>query len=197
MADYISESALNTGMAGSNYRQIATGDHCFDIGSPQSHLWLRTNPSVLVHDKPDVLPILFVGIYSSDGKHELEDVIIVQDDSDFINANHTWARLSSISMVQVFRMPSNGSCQGILIYYKKEAPRTLGQCKVGIDHMTEYKMPTCLCFAMVPDEQLQIECATLDTDHRHGSLDWTCCQMTGTLEWSVIGGASILRYKAE
>lgn len=71
------------------------------------------------------------------------------------------------------------------MHYKNGLRRALGECRLGVDQVEEYERPAYICFNLAQDQGLQVVCTTTGAIHHHNSVGWTCCQMRGSMEWSV------------
>lgn len=108
------------------------------------------------------------------------------------------APLVSVTKVELFTVPNTSTCRGILIYYTAGICRRLGECRLAVDQVDEYLMPTHLCFTSTTDSLPQLICSTAESEHSnhaHEDPEWNCCRMEGSLLWSTHKSTAKLTYQ--
>ncbi|POR32421.1 Uncharacterized protein TPAR_07376 [Tolypocladium paradoxum] len=175
------------------------------IGRHRTSFSVIKQPLTLIHDKPDGLPISFVGAYSEDEGHRLQDTNLSHErsPSTAITPSFSSASLERASRIQIFYISETAICRGIIIQYEDGLRRALGQCRLGIDPVQEFAMPTHLCFSNATfrqprmDEELRgvsVVSTTAKRIHDHKGPCWTCCEMTGFLNFYFENGATKLEH---
>ncbi|KAB5584727.1 hypothetical protein GE09DRAFT_202 [Coniochaeta sp. 2T2.1] len=94
-----------------------------------------------------------------------------------------FAPLSNVIRASKFTDARKGYCRGLLFHYSNGGQRALGQCRLGVDPMSEFRNPATLCFRVgqSTDGIQRVWVRLGDIEHDHSERH-TCYQMgKGTL----------------
>ncbi|KAL7895785.1 hypothetical protein HDV63DRAFT_401081 [Trichoderma sp. SZMC 28014] len=167
------------------------------------NMQLVRHPLTLIYERPDGEGVHFVGGHAGEAAplpamqleadeqkgSEAEPTFDFQyRKQPFRSASYSSAPLSNVIRAQVFsdRRLSDPVCRGILLEYRDGSKRALGQCKLGVDRSEECMNPAQLCYTSVVmnhANNVKVEVFNGSSHPAHEETGWTCCFMTGVLEF--------------
>lgn len=162
-------------------------------------------PLVPIYQNQEAPPISFLGAYEYSRENRLEISAGPRHNphppSSLRHAHFSSASLERVCQVQILHLPGTALCRGLIIQYE-DGQRALGQCRVGLDPAEEWAQPCCICFIntkyddAVTGRRLQgVRVAISDeVDHGHEEMGWTCCKMSGVLNFWFTAKEAKLEY---
>ncbi len=116
---------------------------------------------------------------------------ILVHESPLRSGIYSIAPLENVTRLHMFKDRERGLCRGILLEYRNGARRTVGQCRIGMDHVDVCTSPTAICFSpqtycqpgSEAKRQALLIASTDQLDHMHDDKGWACCKMKGKLEF--------------
>ncbi|KND91539.1 hypothetical protein TOPH_03860 [Tolypocladium ophioglossoides CBS 100239] len=158
---------------------------------PQRFL-LTEQPLALIYEKPEIIPVSFIGIHSACHKaKQISLALPFHGSPPFEKAYFSSAPLEDVSSIRIFNEMEAQACRGIVIQYVNGSQRALGQCRVGIDRDQIVMRPRRLCLASFAlgrsytGDQLygtKVESSTT-LHHKHDRTDWACNELRGVLRF--------------
>lgn len=158
---------------------------------PRKFLRIK-RPLTLIYQNQEAPPITFVGAYSGEDKPESSagPRHNPHPPSSLRHPHFSSASLKHICQVQILYLPDTDLCRGLIIQYKN-GQRALGQCRVGLDTAKEWAQPSRICFINIKyDDVATGRClqgvkvaVSHEVDHHHEEMGWSCCRMSGMLNF--------------
>ncbi|KAI5459552.1 hypothetical protein BGZ63DRAFT_388280 [Mariannaea sp. PMI_226] len=167
------------------------------MGEHEDIILSKSRPRMLIYNTVDIGPATVFGTYQYDLDRNDDDHLPqfhypVFDSVPIHQANLSLAPLKGVTRIQTFTDTELGFCKAIIFDYENGAQRAVGNCRLGIDCVTDYLNPSRICYLPVSfvlghsggDRQLvRVEGGCDDFAHNHDEVSWVCSGMDGVLEF--------------
>ncbi|PHH51363.1 hypothetical protein CFIMG_005829RAa [Ceratocystis fimbriata CBS 114723] len=161
---------------------------------PRRLLLGQSPPTTMIYNTVELGAVSVLGAYSIETDNQY---LVTEFDSSIVanppsrHAFFSLAPLENVNRASIFSKKENGACMGILLQYQNGARRSLGQCRLGIDHVQHYANPMFICLSprvyIQPRSVLLLHATLVNfmytQEHEHSEQGWTCCEMKGELEF--------------
>ncbi|OAA63514.1 hypothetical protein SPI_03677 [Niveomyces insectorum RCEF 264] len=157
----------------------------------------RAPPLTLVYNAVELGAISVTGAYTTGQRVGPKPVapfcVLPPLTPPFRDAYFSQAPLDHIVRVRVFSDKEHRFCRGLVVAYKNGGMRALGQCRIGVDPVSEYENPSCLCVRRTTYTTqarketfcaVYVHVATTGDLHSHAEPGWICsAALHGSLEF--------------
>lgn len=168
------------------------------LGPTQDFLWPVKEQLLLIFNVAELAAISAMSAYPNESSEITPFARFSKP--PFQEACFSSAPLENISLLQIYSDVETGLCRGMLAEYSNGSQRALGECRIGLDPVCNYKNPACLCFTQVrcnrPGTAIELKgtkvSSTCHSEHKHAEEGWSCFPMHGTLQFWFTNEQSML-----
>jgi hypothetical protein len=159
----------------------------FDRPGSQKDIWLSKHPRSLIFGFNHVAmqSLGLAGGYPKQIQTESPSPLAPQPLSTppFAKALFSSGSLEGVAKATIFYEQDSEFARGILLQYKDDSYRVLGQCRLGVDPVLTKECPSSFCLLGIRQEKkVKVEFSDT-TNHIHDGEGWTCVPTQGMAEW--------------